>query len=332
MNGEEIEFQGAVTIDPSTGEPVGAEKQKPILGGQPPQIGGFVLDARTGEPVPGAEVESWGLGNQGNRIAGPKVTTDDNGFFSFKAENNVGYLIRARHHGQELASAENYHANGYVIEALSSLDAERVFFFTDRAIYRPGQTIQYKGIAVKIDQRQDDYQVLANREINVIFTDPNGKEIARQKHRCNDYGSFSGSFVAPRDRLLGSMQIRAEDVPIGSTQISVEEYKRPKFQVTLDTPQVAPRLNEKVSLQGHALSYTGAAVDSAQVRYRVVRGVRWPYWYSGAASDSSRARKSLMATQARRPMVHSKSNLSQSPIRRRRRRMSRRSASRSTPM
>src|SRR6185369_11210161 len=149
---------------------------------------------------------------------------------------------------------------------------------------RPGQTIQYKGIAVKVDQRQDDYQLLAGREISVVFADPNGKEIARQKQRCNDYGSFSGSFVAPRDRLMGSMQIRAEDVPIGSTQISVEEYKRPKFQVTLDAPQVAPRLNEKVSLQGHALSYTGAAVDGAQVRYRIVREVRWPYWlgwYSG---------------------------------------------------
>ena len=238
-----------------------------------------MLDAKSGEPLTGAEVLSWTLDNQNRRTARPKLLTDENGFFSFMATNNVRYALHARHHGQELGSFQDY-STSYDQIAVD----ERVFFFTDRAIYRPGQTIQYKGIAVKIDQRQDDYQLLAGREINVIFADPNGKEIARQKQRCNDYGSFSGSFMAPRDRLMGSMQIRAEDVPIGSTQISVEEYKRPKFQVTLDAPQVAPRLNEKVSLQGHAMSYTGAAVDGAQVRYRIVREVRWPYWwgwYSG---------------------------------------------------
>src|SRR6185369_49244 len=120
--------------------------------------------------------------------ARPNVLTDENGFFSFIATNNVRYALHARHHGQDLGSLQDYSTSYDQIGV-----EERVYFFTDRAIYRPGQTIQYKGIALKVDQRHDDYQPLAGREIIVVFADPNGKEITRQKHRCNDYGSFSGS-------------------------------------------------------------------------------------------------------------------------------------------
>src|SRR5208283_1680493 len=63
------------------------------------------------------------------------------------------------------------------------------------------------------------------------------------------------------------------------TSFRVEEYKRPKFQVTLDPPKTGVRLHEKVTLAGHAMSYTGAAVDGAQLNYHVVREVRMPWWW-----------------------------------------------------
>jgi hypothetical protein len=49
--------------------------------------------------------------------------------------------------------------------------------------------------------------------------------------------------------------------------------------VTLDAPKTAARLNEKTSLSGHAMSYTGAAIDGAQVKYHIVREVRMPWWW-----------------------------------------------------
>src|SRR5439155_1625446 len=84
--------------------------------------------------------------------------------------------------------------------------------------------------------RRDRYEVLPGQSLTAVFTDANGKEIARQEHRTNDYGSFSGSFTAPRDRLLGTMVIRVDGGPPGQASVSVEEYKRPKFYVTLDAP------------------------------------------------------------------------------------------------
>jgi uncharacterized protein YfaS (alpha-2-macroglobulin family) len=239
------------------------------------QIEGFVLEALSGEPLKGAEVQTWFLNGNGNRVAEPVRTTDENGFFSFSSRRDRGYLIRVRHNGRELGSQQEYASYAYERQERSS----QTIFFTDRAIYRPGQTVQYKGICLRVNPEADDYRLLRGQTVTVIFNDPNGKEIARQERQCNDYGSFSGSFIAPRDRLMGAMQIIVTKGPDGATSVQVEEYKRPKFQATLDPPKTAARLNDKASLQGHALAYTGAAVDGAQVAYRVERQVRYPIWW-----------------------------------------------------
>ena len=78
------------------------------------RIEGFVLKANSGEPVAGAEVSVWHLDNQGNRIADPALATDENGLFSFKPDQNRGYLFRARHNGQEIATAGDLWAYGII--------------------------------------------------------------------------------------------------------------------------------------------------------------------------------------------------------------------------
>lgn len=253
------------------------------------KIEGFVLEANSGEPIVGAEVAGWYLDNNGDRQPnGPALRTDENGFFSFAAQEYRGSLLRVRAKvagvQHELGSMQEY--SSYPLPQVEP--QLQTVFFTDRALYRPGQTIQYKGICLRVDQSKDDYELLAGRKLTVIFSDPNGKEIAKAEHQCNDYGSFAGSFTAPRDRVMGRMQLHVPQGPYGSAQFNVEEYKRPKFQVTLEAPKAAPKLAEKVSMQGKAESYTGAAVDGALVKYRVVREVRWPYWWGWYSWRASR--------------------------------------------
>jgi hypothetical protein len=242
-------------------------------------IEGFVLEANSGEPVGGAEISIWYLDNRtGNRVADPGLTTDTNGFFSMKPEQNRSYLFRARHNGQEIATEQDiwwYQWN----QPREPQPYARTVFFTDRAIYRPGQTIEYKGICIWVDTTANDYKTLKGEPVTVVFYDVNGKEVARQTRQANDYGSFAGSFTAPRDRLMGQMSLRVEGRAQGYAAFRVEEYKRPKFEVTLDAPKTAAKLNELVSLTGHAMNYTGAAVDGAEVKYRVVREVRMPWWW-----------------------------------------------------
>ena len=242
------------------------------------RMGGFVLKADSGEPVSGAEVSVWHLDNQGDRVADPTLTTDENGMFSLTPTANRGYLFRARHHGQELATVGDLWSYEWQNHQAQRPEAQTVFF-TDRAIYRPGQMIQYKGICLWVDQTKDNYEVLKGEKLTVVFKDVNGKEIARQKQQANDYGSFAGSFTAPRDRLMGQMSLQVEGRAQGVAGFRVEEYKRPKFEVTLAAPKTAAKLSEKVSLTGHAMNYTGAAVDSAMVKYRIVREVRMPWWW-----------------------------------------------------
>jgi hypothetical protein len=241
-----------------------------------PGTEGFVLDAITGNPLKGARVQTWYLEPRGKRSAGPATTTDEHGRFILETDQRRGFLIYVKHEKHALASAQDYHS--YFHDHQQQPD-ERTFFFTDRSLYRPGQTVQYKGICIHVDQQKDNYTTLANRTLTVIFDDPNGKEVARQQHRTNDYGSFSGSFTAPRDRLMGSMTIRVEGEPSGMTQVNVEEYKRPRFQVSLDKPQVAAKLNSEVVLTGKATAYTGAPINDAGIRFRVVREVQYPIWW-----------------------------------------------------
>lgn len=238
---------------------------------------GWVLDARSGAPVEGARVEAWHLNRRGERVAVPAQVTGASGTFTFpRLPEGRAFLFKATHRGQSVATADDLWGGGPLVPPRPD---ERTLFFTDRQLYRPGQLIHYKGISFVAAPAASQYEVLAGRQLTVVLRDPNGREVARQSHRANDYGSFSGTITAPRGGVTGSFFLLVEGEPNGGTSVQVEEYKRPKFAVTLNPPEAAPRLGERVLLTGRATAYTGAAIDGAQVTWRVVRDVRFPPWW-----------------------------------------------------
>src|SRR5205814_1405193 len=97
---------------------------------------GFVLEAASGEPISGAEVSVWHLNNSGERVADPALTTDANGFFSMKSSRSWGYLFRARHHGQDLATPEDIRSYYWQDpDERNPTPRAMTIFFTDRTIY-----------------------------------------------------------------------------------------------------------------------------------------------------------------------------------------------------
>lgn len=237
--------------------------------------GGFLLTANSGEPVPGANVRMWQRDREGSFRPIAPVTTDPNGRFRVSVSAKAGEIVvLAEHNGHAIAS--NQPLFNYGRHNSEDTDSQTVFF-TDRALYRPGQTISYKGVSIRYDRGAGKYSVYAGLKLTVVFNDPNGKEIARAVHRTNDYGSFDGVFTAPRDRVTGRMTIQVLGRP-SQTAINVEEYKRPKFQVELNAPAEAARLDAPVELIGKAAAYTGAAIGGAKVKWRVERGVQLPAW------------------------------------------------------
>ena len=241
-------------------------------------IEGFVLDAESGDPLKEATVRIWKRGGRNKRQyqAAGDTATDENGLFSVTSDNTQ-HVFLAEYNGHKVST--DYY-NNRSSEHKPKPD-ERTVFFTDRSLYRPGQTIHYKALSYRVDTENSDYQTIANRETTIVFADVNNKEITKRTQHTNDYGTFSGSFTAPRDRLMGTMRIRVVNGARGQANINVEEYKRPKFEVTIDAPESAPKLDSDVTVTGHAASYTGAPIDGAKVRYRVVRETRYPDWFWG---------------------------------------------------
>ncbi|MFT3879425.1 MAG: MG2 domain-containing protein [Gemmatales bacterium] len=237
---------------------------------------GFVLDSRSGEPIDGAKVTPFIRNYQQNRLEmGKELVTDKNGLFRYAGPKEKPVIFLASARGQRISNDNDMYNYGV---GQHPQVFEQVVFFTDRSIYRPGQTIRFKGIALKGDHDKLNYQTLSRQSITVQFLDPNQKEISKLQLVTNDVGSFSGSFTAPRDRLMGRMMIQSTG-PQGIALFHVEEYKRPKFEVTVHATKDSPKLNDTVKFTGKAMGYSGAAVSGAKLRYRVSRQVRYPAWW-----------------------------------------------------
>ena len=245
---------------------------------------GFVLRAGSGEPVAGASIRVWRQDREGRFKSAAALATDADGRFEITAKDSAVMLL-AEKDGHAVPSLRAFTTR--TGEASTRADSQTVFF-TDRAIYRPGQSVYYKGVSIRYDQDAAKYSALAGLKLTVVFNDPNGQEIARVEQVTNDYGSFDGVFTAPRDRVTGTMSIQVLGRS-SSTSFNVEEYKRPKFQVTLETPKEPARLEAPVVVTGKATAYTGAAIGGAKVAWRVERAVqmpRWCWWWQPPASKA----------------------------------------------
>lgn len=235
---------------------------------------GLVVESVTGQPAQGARATVWVRGDRGRYRESGTVDTDRDGRFALAIGRGGGDCFVEVTRGR----AECVTPDSWTYERPERETAnERVVFVTDRAIYRPGQTIRFKGIALRIDAARDRYEVLPGRKVRVTLRDPNHQEVGKLTLATNDFGSFAGEFTTPPGRATGAWSLGSEN-PEGGASVRVEEYKRPKFRVEIDRPKAAARLDETVALEGRAVAYSGAPMDGATVKWRVERKVRMPWW------------------------------------------------------
>ncbi|WP_461129814.1 alpha-2-macroglobulin family protein [Spirosoma aerophilum] len=236
----------------------------------------FVMNRLTGEPIANASVTLIDVENFRLTNTKKSFMTDAAGLLALPESQaptaqRFGYLIAS---GRDtLLSGTLYNYNNPPQQEREETYAR---LFTDRAIYRPGQPIYVKGLLY--NGKTNQYAVLAGEEVEVEFLDQNGERIAEKTLKTNEFGTFEASFMAPVGRLTGNMTIRTSD---GSTSIRVEEYKRPTFEVKVDPVKESFKLEQTVTFTASAKTFSGAVVDGAEVRYRVVRSLRprWEWWY-----------------------------------------------------
>lgn len=256
---------------------------------------GILADNDTGKPISGGKIKAYSFHYDKGWKLQATAGTDSEGVFRFD-EKLDGTALLVQADGQRLV----HHDRVSTWSPGRHETDERAFFFTDRGLYRPGQTIQYKVICVRIDHQKNRYDVLPGRTFSVSFRDVNGEEVAKTELKTNDFGSCEGTFTAPTGRLTGGMSLEAIGIS-GSTGFRVEEYKRPKFKVTLDVPAEAAKLGEEVVLTGLAQSYTMAAIDGAEVKFRVSRETvlpPWCWWRVIAAGDNQEIAHGKLVTDA----------------------------------
>ncbi|HNW97173.1 MAG TPA: alpha-2-macroglobulin family protein [Bacteroidales bacterium] len=239
----------------------------------------FVTDRETGKPMKSVTAQCYTskynyVLREYENVKWKKFTTDENGFFEIPPADDYMYFYVDFSNGSDrFVSSNSYYQ--YKDYKYDNNIPYKTFFFTDRAIYRPGQTIYFKGIILKNDNDGNLTEVAPNVKTTVTFYDVNYQKISDLELTSNEYGSFTGTFTAPA-AITGSVHIADS---YGSAYFSVEEYKRPKFSVSINPVKGSYKLNENLDITGTAKAYAGNMIDGANVTYRVVRTVSFPYWW-----------------------------------------------------
>ena len=237
-----------------------------------------VSDRSTGKPLAGVNIEA--LTNKWDYIERENfdetvatLITDFKGIATSKLlKENYNRLSFRLQSGEDVYKTND----NYFYAGRSREDAEwetTAHLFTDRAIYRPGQRIFFKGIVT--EKKDSEYRVRKNFETKVTLKDANWEDLVDYNFTTNEYGSFSGFFDIPKGLLNGSMTIHTN---YGNVYVQVEEYKRPGFEVLMDTVKAAYKLNDSVTVSGKAMAFSGAVVGEATVRYEVRRMGAFPEW------------------------------------------------------
>ena len=241
------------------------------------------VDRKTGKTVEGVTVElfrrEWDYkAREHKTIILSTFKSDKNGraVLDGKVGSNNSFGINLRKEDDNLLSERHFRLNE---QYKNNNEVYETKLFTDRAIYRPGQTVYFQGITTR--RQGEDLSLVNNYSETVSFRDANWQEITSSNFTTDEYGSFSGSFVIPTDRLNGVFHLNANR---GSVTIRVEEYKRPTFEVTFEQPKEQYKLNQEVTVRGDVKAYAGFGLDDVEYTYRVVRKTSFPWrcwwwWY-----------------------------------------------------
>ena len=244
-------------------------KSDPLDGN--PEI--YVLNRETGQPFSGISVKGY------QKVYNKEKRKNEYQYFGEYFTNSEGYVKinltdRQKHSpvtfllergcDQLLTTGSQY----FYEPRRDDTWRTKTYLFTDRAVYRPGQTVYFKGIVV--DKKGSEVRINRGHQAEVRFLNVNRKEVSKLQVTTNEFGSFQGSFVIPSGELNGQMTLKTKT---GTAIFSVEEYKRPTFEVRFDTIEGEYKFGDRVTIVGNAMNYAGNPLINASVSWRVVRRV-----------------------------------------------------------
>lgn len=283
----------------------------------------FLLNRKTGFPIKDAQVTI-------NRFIQKKLN-DSTSFTAIVASppqkiNNDGYITVK---GDNVESITAINGNDTISSAINKPDEEdlpeeiytkdeyddmleyyedntKLHLYTDRAIYRPGQTVYFKGILITHHPKTGEQLVLNWKNIKVPFfkkiiyklvakfeklnlrldlKDPFNRTVDSIKIKPNKYGSVAGSFTIPKNAATGDWDFEIDDSDFdfildidddNDGTFKVEEYKRPSFEITIEKPRQVLQLGDSFSVKVKLRSFAGASLNNALIKYSIERNGNLP--------------------------------------------------------
>jgi len=232
------------------------------------------MSGSTGEPIAGADItlfrNDWGE----KRKVHAKVRSDKYGRATFDTDFKAPMWLLVVEKGDQIA----FNTRSFWTERSRERSVDNSsFIYTDRSVYRPGQTVKFKVVAYGAKKAGESYVTLADERIWVSLRDTNNETVETVQMITNAYGTASGEFVIPSGRALGGWRIVSSFS--GDARVLVEEYKRPTFEASFIDPAGALRLNHKATIKGEARYYFGMPVGVGTVAWKVRKTAIYPFWW-----------------------------------------------------
>ncbi|QQV03441.1 MULTISPECIES: alpha-2-macroglobulin family protein [Chryseobacterium] len=234
--------------------------------------------------------------SNGKVISQSTLKTDKNGIFALSKTSDNGYYKTFILHQPKSNSYQMFQIYGAFdsYERSKPSNEETAQIFLDRKIYRPGQVVYFKSIVTGLNGETNKVKALKNIPLNITLLDVNGEELQSLKLKTSEFGSVNGSFILPKGKLNGNFSIEVNnDDDVSDYFIDdridfyVEEYKRPKFEVTFEPVKGDYKYGQTLELKGSAMMFSGVALSNTKVSYEIRKqNIRWRY-FSGFTRDYS---------------------------------------------
>ena len=242
-----------------------------------------VINRNSGKPLKNAiiTVKNYNIGRY-NKLISKKLKTNELGEFYFKTNSYHQNVVISIETELEKASFGDYYLNENRRQIIQNENEEitiKPFIFTDRSIYRPGQTVHFKAIFLEKDGEK--LSTHNNEYVTATLFNVNDEKIEELDLETNEFGSVSGLFILPNNGLLGEYYLKLNTAGNFSkyNYFSVEEYKRPKFEAEFKSVTETFKVNDSVNVKGNAIAFAGSYISDAKVSYRVHRRVQYPRWF-----------------------------------------------------
>lgn len=274
----------------------------------------IVVSETTGKPVPGATIVINREDYNGKVLLTRTLKADNKGRALWESQRDRGTEYFYVHTSEDKAFRKTALYNGFYTSK-SVAEDDIVTIFTDRSIYRPGQTMH---VALVVHNAKDEKNVHAvgQRSLGISVRDSEYKEVFSDTLTTDASGHASVDVLLPEGHRNGNWEIFACDVngKLGRyhkahASIKVEEYKRPTFEI------VAPKLENRyyaydskeamkagecntVNLAFDARTFTQMPLQDAKVTYTVTRDRRWWWCWWRTSSNRMNTQHGALTTDA----------------------------------